>query len=100
MQAVLKGAAAEGRCTAGEEVAVQLQLRDQYGAAGSALELNYASECVRFGPGFVSQCVQATQSEAAKASLFLCRQPSRGGSGCAAGCGGHWRSRRQVRARC
>lgn len=37
VQAVLKGAAAEGRCTAGEEVAVQLQLRDQYGAAGAVI---------------------------------------------------------------
>lgn len=36
LQAVLKGAAAEGRCTAGEEVAVQLQLRDQYGNPAEA----------------------------------------------------------------
>lgn len=39
VQAVLKNAAAEGRCTAGEEVAVQLQLRDQYGTPASMLSV-------------------------------------------------------------
>lgn len=37
LQAVLRGAAAEGRCTAGEEVAVRLQLRDQYGEPGCGM---------------------------------------------------------------
>lgn len=36
VQAVVKGAAAEGRCTAGEEVAVALQLRDQFGNPAQA----------------------------------------------------------------